>query len=94
MNEKVHITKRLHEGKTLCGISSSEWINAVVEWPAEDFCPECVAKLVAYLTSAAPDTANACPDCKGRGYIDNQTWQSCTVCKGSGQAQKQPNSLP
>lgn len=40
MPEIVHFSD--DDKKTLCGESASPFINAVVDWPARSFCPDCV----------------------------------------------------
>lgn len=43
MNETIHFYN--NNETTLCGLTSSAYINAVVEYPTKDFCLECVDKL-------------------------------------------------
>lgn len=55
--------------KTLCDKSANEWITGLLDFPVNDFCPECLEKLVEKL---------------GRNYIGCPYPWDCSLCRLSG----------
>ena len=44
-DEKRHMFFR-DAKTTLCNHSTNEWITALLDWPIEDICPDCLERLV------------------------------------------------